>query len=178
MTKVSILPITFVPLATVHFALLLKWLSQPHVKTWWDSDIEWTINLVQEKYGTYIRGYKVVDGAKKPLQGYIIQYDAIPIGYIQVYNVHDFPRKNNSADQLPESCAALDFYIGEEAYIGKRIGVAVLTTFLQQHVWPRYEACLVDPDKNNIAAIKTYERLGFKYYGMAGKSQLMIASSS
>ena len=50
--------ITFIPLAESHFPLLLRWLEAPHVKAWWDQDVTWTLELVREKYGNYIKGNK------------------------------------------------------------------------------------------------------------------------
>ena len=59
---------------------------------------------------------------------------------------------------MPKSLGSIDFYIGNIDYIGKGIGVEVLKVFDYQG----YKNILVDPDMNNIAAIKTYERVGFK----------------
>lgn len=59
---------------------------------------------------------------------------------------------------LPKSLAAIDFFIGNTVYIGKGLGVEILKAFDYQG----YKNILVDPDVNNIAAIKTYEKAGFK----------------
>ncbi|WP_371218694.1 GNAT family N-acetyltransferase [Orientia tsutsugamushi] len=83
--------ITFVPLAESHFPLLLKWLETPHVKKWWDQDVMYTLELVKEKYSSYVKGYKLVDGQQKPIQVFIIHNNQNPIGYIQIYNAYDFP---------------------------------------------------------------------------------------
>jgi len=37
-----------------------------HVKAWWDQDLPWTPKLIEEKYGSYIHGYKIEKGIKKP----------------------------------------------------------------------------------------------------------------
>ena len=50
--------ITFKPLSKSHLDLLLKWLETFHVKAWWDQDVKWTMKLVEEKYGHYIKGNK------------------------------------------------------------------------------------------------------------------------
>jgi aminoglycoside 6'-N-acetyltransferase len=64
--------ITFEPLHESHFPLLLKWLETAHVKKWWDQDLTYTLELVHEKYSSYIKGYKLVDGQQKSIQGFII----------------------------------------------------------------------------------------------------------
>lgn len=77
--------ITFTPLTESHFPLLLKWLQTPHVKAWWDPDIQWTATLIQEKYMTYVKGYKLETAVAKQIKAYIICVDNTPIGYIQIY---------------------------------------------------------------------------------------------
>ena len=81
--------ITFTPLAESHFPLLLKWLEAPHVKAWWpadrsfsvggDQDATYTLDLVHEKYSSYVKGYKLVDGQQKPIQGFIIHNNQNPM---------------------------------------------------------------------------------------------------
>lgn len=48
-----------------HFSLLLKWLETPHVKRWCDPHITWTLELIQKKYGDYVKGYKIENGVAK-----------------------------------------------------------------------------------------------------------------
>ena len=89
--------ITFKPLSKSHLDLLLAWLETPHVKAWWEQDVKWTMKLIEEKYGHYIKGYKKLQGKekiiKKRMWAFTIFFEEIPIGYIQYYNVHDFPRE-------------------------------------------------------------------------------------
>lgn len=149
--------IEFKSLSDSHFLLLLEWLEKPHIKAWWDRDINYTETLVKEKYTSYTQGYKLENGAKKAIHGFVIYVDNKPIGYIQIYNAYDFARKTFLID-LPESLAAIDFFIGDINYIGKGIGAEALKVFDYQG----YKNILVDPDMDNIAAIKTYEKAGFK----------------
>lgn len=155
--------ITFQPLQGSHFPLLLKWLETPHVKTWWDPDVVWTLEKIKEKYGSYVQGYKVEQGLKKPIQAYIVYAEDDLIGYVQVYNAYDFPREQGyEIEGLPDSLAALDIFIGEKEFLGKGLGVHIIKQFLAEHVDPHYEACFVDPDTANIKAIRAYENAGFK----------------
>lgn len=152
------LDISFSSLLPTHFKLMLKWLEVPHVKKWWDCNISYTLDLVKEKYENYTQGYKIVDGIKKPINAYIINFDDQPIGYIQLYNAYDFPR-SESLINLPKSLAAFDVFIGDTAYLRKGLGYTILTQFLKEFC--KYDYVFVDPDKDNIAAIKTYEKVGF-----------------
>lgn len=159
--------ITFTPLTPVHFSLLLKWLELAHVKAWWDQDVHWTPDLIREKYVPYTAGYKRLILSDrvitKPMHAFIILCEGLPIGYIQYYNVHDFPREQeyDTAD-LPESCAAIDWYIGELERVGKGIGPKALSLFLDKEVFPHFKTVFVDPDTSNGHAIRAYEKAEFK----------------
>ena len=167
--------VTFEPLQQKHFPLLLKWLQTPHVKEWWDTDVPWTMGLVQEKYGAYTQGYKLEDDAKKPINGFIIVLNGKEVGYIQLYNAYGFPREDDiKSDELPKSLAAIDIFIGEESYLGKGLSFIIMNQFLKTYVDPYYEACFVDPDSANIAAIRAYEKVGFQYLKTTKHSQWLV----
>lgn len=171
--------ITFEPLAESHFGLLLHWLEKPHVKAWWDKDIKWTPSLIQKKYADYINGYKklILQGKmiKNPIYAFIIVFKKIPIGYIQYYNVHDFPREQSYYDtlELPVSCAGLDWYIGETVFIGKGVGTKAFDGFLKQHIFPSFNYVFVDPDTDNITAISVYKKIGFEVIKKVNDGRIM-----
>ena len=148
--------IKFVPLNISHFPLLLKWLMTDHVRKWWDYDIAWTDELVAEKYTSYAKGLK----GDKPIHAYVFYDNETPIGYIQYYDIHDFPRDT----QFPEKSAALDFYIGEPNYLRKGYGGATLKAFCEEVIWSQFDACFVDPEPDNESAIRGYESAGFEVF--------------
>ena len=86
--------ITFIPLAESHFTLLLKWLEAPHVKAWWDQDVTYTMDLVQEKFGKHTHGITLSKNSNNKTYAYIICFNKEMIGYVQVYNAHDFTHEN------------------------------------------------------------------------------------
>lgn len=153
--------ISFAPLSTSHFSLLLKWLEMPHVKLWWDEDIKWSLELIEQKYSSYVREYKLENNEPKNIQAYIIEADRTPIGYIQIYNAYDFERSSPLIN-LPSKLAAIDYFLGEPEYLNKGVGLLTLRTFLENFIDKQYTHVLVDPDRKNIAAIKTYKKAGFK----------------
>lgn len=127
--------ITFEPLQEGHFSLLLKWLNSPHVKVWWDKDVDWNECLVHAKHYNRIQGNQ---DSTKPVYSFIIVYDNNPIGYIHYYNVHDdeWQRELGASDsELPHSCAGIDLYIGEPTFIGKGIGYKALEQFVNEYVF-------------------------------------------
>lgn len=170
--------ITFEKLMPSHFVLLLKWLETPHVKAWWDQDINWTMELIEEKYSPYVAGYKLDDGEAKELQAYIIYADQIPIGYIQLYDAYNFPRNPPLTAALPESLAAFDIFIGESDYVNKGVGSNVLKLFLDQYATPEFEYTFADPEIDNIAAIKAYTKAGFKIADTVNDEVIMLRKNA
>ena len=152
--------IAFRPLSEADFPLLLKWLEEPHVKAWWDQDIHWTPSLIQKKYSSYVKGYKQENGVTKSIGAYIIFVEAVPIGYIQIYNAYDFSR-STPLTGLPSSLAAFDVFIGEKQFLNKDIGFKAINQFLKASAIP-YTHVFTDPDSANLAAIRAYEKAGFK----------------
>lgn len=175
--------ITFVPLQEKHFQLLLKWLETPHVKEWWDQDINWTPELIEKRYSNYVQGFKRLtlgeQVIEKPMHAFIINYDKVDIGCIQYYNKYDFPPElGYSTLELPESCAAIDWYIGELDYIGKGIGSQALSMFLNEFVFQTFENAFTDSETANVAAIRAYEKVGFKKIKEENGVTLMIKANS
>ncbi|MBN8827969.1 MAG: GNAT family N-acetyltransferase [Sphingobacteriia bacterium] len=154
--------LTFKLLEKQDFQILLGWLSKPHVKAWYDKEIEYTLEKVQQKYESYTKGYKLESGVKKPIYAFIVYLDTQQIGYVQYYNAYDFPRDDGiMITRLPEKLAAFDIFIGEEEYIGKGIGSEIIKKLLIDYIWKEFDACFVDVDADNVRAIKTYEKTGF-----------------
>ena len=151
---------SFQPLHRSHFQLLLSWLQTLHVKKWYDADINHSIETVKEKYTSYTNGYKEINGIKKPIAAYLCMIDDAPIGYIQLYNPRDFESEIKFTD-LPLSLGALDLFIGAPEYVGKGIGSKIIKIFLKKYA-QKYEYIFVNPDVKNSAAIKCYEKVGFK----------------
>jgi aminoglycoside 6'-N-acetyltransferase len=168
--------ITFKALKEEHFLLLLKWLETPHVKKWWDADINWTPELIEKKYSNISKRLKLkTQIIEKPIHAFIINCDGVDIGYIQYYNKHDFlPEQGYDTSELPESCAAIDWYIGELDYVGKGIGPQALNIFLNEFVFKVSENAFVDPDTANVRAIRVYEKVGFKKIRESNGTTLMI----
>ncbi len=121
--------LSFKPLAETDFPLLLKWLEEPDVKTWWDKEVTWTLELIAKKYAL-----------KRPVHAYIILIDEMPVGYAQFYDIQDFADADRPA--MPQSVAGLDYYIGEPGFLKKGYAPIILKKFLQKQVRPLFVHCL------------------------------------
>lgn len=159
--------INFSKLIESDFELLHKWLMTDHVRKWWDSNVNWTMSLIHSKYIHYTKGFKILklknETITKPMHAYIIKIDDIPIGYIQYYNRYDFPPEQEyDMNFLPKSCAAIDVYIGETAFLHKGFGSAAIKDFAQNFVAKEFTNVLVDPETANHSAINSYRKAGFK----------------
>lgn len=152
--------ITLTPITIDYFPLLLKWLTTNHVQAWWDSDIKWTLEKIEEKYFPYTQGYKIADNQKKLMHAYIIEVNKVPVGYFQFYNAYDFER-TPALHNLPQSLGSFDIFIGETDYLNKGIGTQALLLGFSLF-YNTFEYLLVDVDKNNQSAQRLYEKVGFK----------------
>lgn len=165
--------ISFENLNEKHFPLMVQWLEAPHVKKWWDQEITYNIDLVKEKYQDCVKGYRLSGNIEKPIQAYIININSKPVGYIQLYNAYDFPRDIKIV-KLPHSLGAIDIFIGEESYIGHSVGSKAVAQFLQEYALKSYRYIFVDPECDNEAAVRCYEKAGFTIIKHISKCFWMI----
>lgn len=150
--KVIMSLITFEPLKTTDFPQLYEWLHRPHVKQWWYPDaLPW-----DQFEAKYLKNLNSDD-----VHGFIFYLDEKPLGFIQYYDAHKAPNGLGNID--PEGTFGMDLYIADPEYLGKGYGTQTLRAFLefikQRHTVRKFK---IDPHPDNIAAIKTYEKIGFK----------------
>lgn len=169
----------FEPLLPAHFPLLHKWIQEPHVWQWWGEGKSWTFDEVEAKYGSYTSCYKIEGGIAKAIHPFVVILQRQPIGFIQCYDAFDFPREGFKVQEVWDredgSLAALDFYIGEVGFLGRGLGREIVQAFLKAHVFTRYDACMVDPEKNNKIAIKTYLKAEFSVVKDLDSILIMVA---
>jgi RimJ/RimL family protein N-acetyltransferase len=154
--------ITFTALANRDFPLLVKWLNELHVRRWYNLDPKIVTEAdVEKKFLPRITG-------NEPVSGYIIKINEVPVGYIQVYDARIFASEEYSSIinkylYTISHLAGIDLYIGEVDYLHKGHGLHIIKQFLQRVVKFHYEGCIVDPDQENSASIRVFEKSGFKY---------------
>jgi aminoglycoside 6'-N-acetyltransferase len=134
--------------------LLYEWLQRDHVRRWW-TDRE-TYQEVVEHYLPSIEG-------SDPTDLYLILVDDRPGGFIQSYRVSDYPEYQELV-AVEDGVAGVDLLIGEEDLIGRGVGSEALTRFVRDIVFsgPGIHACVADPDAENRASLRVFEKAGFR----------------
>jgi aminoglycoside 6'-N-acetyltransferase len=132
-----------------------RWLNTGEVKRWYNE--AWSLGEVVEKYGRRVRG-------ETPTHSFVIMYGDLPIGYIQTYRIRDYPEYADAV-QVQEDAAGIDLFIGEKDYVHRGLGRWILTRFMDAYVWRLTGAsvCVIGPEPANRAAIRAYEKAGFRY---------------
>lgn len=146
--------VSFKKLTKEDVPLLAKWFSYSHVNRWWptleqDEGIDHFLKRIRSK-DTF---------------GFIVYRDDKPVGYIQYYYID--PKSEKTGKYLPEllpNSVGTDQFIGEPDLISKGLGTKMITLFIEhlRKIEPQVATIIVDPDPANAAAIRCYEKVGFK----------------
>jgi RimJ/RimL family protein N-acetyltransferase len=137
--------------------LLFEWLQREHVRRWW-TDRE-TYEEVVEHYLPSIEG-------RDPTDLYLIVFEDRHAGFIQTYRVSDYPEYQERV-AVETGVAGVDLFIGEEELIGRGVGSEALDRFVRNVVFsdPGIHACIADPDAENCASLRVFEKAGFRAVG-------------
>lgn len=126
-----------------------RWLRQPHVARWWDDPPEVALRHVAAH----------IDSAE--VAPFLALADGRPIGYLQVY--HANPDPFWSGHDLPRETFGLDLFIGEAAALGHGWGPRFIDLALRRlFAVPEVARVQIDPAPENAAAIRAYEKSGFR----------------
>jgi RimJ/RimL family protein N-acetyltransferase len=144
--------IKFIAFELIHLSMFQKWLSQDHVKPFWQEP-ESVIELKEKFFG------------KLPPRGvhsFIIEESAEIIGYIQYY---DACKVGGGwwEDEL-QGTFGIDIMIGDPNHIGKGKGKAIISEFVSflKEKEPLATNIIIDPEPANKKAIHVFEKAGFK----------------
>jgi len=132
--------------------MLQRWLAAPHVATWWNEHFD--LASIEAKYGPSIdRG---------ELHLYLIQFEGLPIGWIQWYRWRDFPKH---AIQLgaDNRSAGIDLAIGEIEMTGHGLGPAAIREFGTRFIFANSDiaAIIADPSVKNLHSVSAFKKAGF-----------------
>lgn len=146
----------FKPLEETDFELVHTWVQRPFVKCWFEHLVmPW--DEFQEAFRYRLQC--------PTLSLFIVETKKQPIGFIGYYDASEFP--DGGGYEEPEGTYGIDLFIGEEEYLGKGYGTAMLSQFITKMLNERrafhkpITKIIVDPHTANTAAIGLYKKLGF-----------------
>lgn len=158
---------TFSRLKSADLDLLCQWLNKPHVLEWWNDHL--TPDEIKQKYGSRINDTIICP--------YIASLHNKSIGFIQYYWASKvgggwWPDEDGST-------VGIDQFIGDENFIGKGCGAAMIEEFVHflfQN--PAITKIITEADPNNHRARRCYQKAGFIEQGEIetpdGKSILLF----
>jgi RimJ/RimL family protein N-acetyltransferase len=134
--------------------LMHEWLQREHVRRWWKK---------HETYEEVCAHYLPAIDGREPTDVYLILLDDRPAGFIQTYLVSDYPDYRQLVG-VGEGVAGVDLFLAEDALTGQGVGSSVLAEFVRSVVFsvPATHACVADPDVENRASIRAFEKAGFR----------------
>jgi RimJ/RimL family protein N-acetyltransferase len=147
----------FRPMTAEDLRLVHEWRQSPHVRRWWVG-----LENLEDAAARYLPAIEGQD----PTDFYIALLDGQPIGFVQTYLVSEDP-DYAALVGAGEGVAGLDLLIGDEQLTGQGIGSEFIGRFVEEVVLarPTTVACLADPDVQNVASIRAFEKAGFRIVG-------------
>ena len=155
--KASVMNFTFRQVTKEDLDVVCPWFKEPHVKQWWPVPLEG-----EDFFKSFIKRIRM---GTVP---YIVLLDNKPIAYIQTYPIsQQRDEKKSWLPLLPDNTIGTDQFIGPSDYVGKGFGALMLKEFITylRTNNTNITTIVVDPDPANQAAIKCYEKVGFKKIG-------------
>lgn len=144
--------------------LLLKWLTNPRVLEYYEGrDSGFDLDRIREKFFN----------REEELTPCIIQYQSLPIGYLQFYPVLGEGQREYGLLPTDAVLYATDQFIGETAYWNRGIGQALMKA-VTDYLFDEQSAdsVILDPQCRNKRAIACYEKVGFRKIKLLPKHEL------
>lgn len=103
----------------------------------------------------------------------IIEYEEIPIGYIQFYPIDKEECEEYGLTDFKGNIFGTDQFIGETKYWGQGIGKELMQLIIEFLTTVKgAQKIVLDPQAWNARAIKCYEKVGFKKVKLMPKHEL------
>jgi aminoglycoside 6'-N-acetyltransferase len=145
--------IDFRRLVASDLPLLYEWLQRGHVQRWWTN---------RETYEEVVEHYLPAIEGSEPTDLYLILSEDRPAGFIQSYRVSDHP-EYQEVIAVEDGVAGVDLFVGQLELTGRGLGSEALGRFVRDVVFsdPEIHACVADPDAQNHASLRAFEKAGF-----------------
>jgi aminoglycoside 6'-N-acetyltransferase len=127
------------------------------VREWWSDHL--TLEGVTAHYGPAIDG-------DDPTDHYIVRDGGRSIAFVETYLIADHPEWEATIGAEP-GAVGIDLFIADPELTGKGLGTRLLRQFVDEVPFARPEAthCLADPDLENAASLRAFEKAGFRIVG-------------
>ncbi len=147
------------------YKLLYKWLIDERVLEFYEGrDKKYTKEKIVEHFS---------EEWEDEVIRVIIEYQGKPIGYGQIYKMYNELYEDYHYPKSSEVVYGMDQFIGEPEYWSKGIGTKytkMVFDFLRKEKGA--DAVILDPHQNNLRAIKSYQKAGFRIIGYLPKHEL------
>lgn len=145
-------------------AILTKWLSDIAILEFYGGrDKPYNLESVKAKF---------FSGQDTHIQRCIVEYNDIPIGFVQFYPLED-TEKGKYGYPLEQQVYGMDQFIGEPQYQGKGLGtqlIRLVIEYITQEL--KIPTIIMDPRVDNVRAIHVYEKCGFRKIKVLPKHEL------
>jgi len=143
--------IGFTALRIEDLPIIARWLKLPHVARWWGDPEEGLTRIAAHMASANVAPFLAREGSR-------------PIGYLHVYHANSDPFW--AGHTLPRETLGLDLFLGETDVIGRGMGTRLIRLVLRRLLaLPETARVQIDPAPNNAAAIRAYEKAGFRRIG-------------
>jgi len=137
------------PVDSNDFAVIETWLSKEYIKKWYGDPAEWLAEIKNE------------NGMFNWINHYIVMYENTPMGFCQYYDCSKTPR-GFEWDNEPIRTHCIDYLIGEEAYLRKGLGSAIIQKLCQHIIaFEKSVQLIADPVPENTNSIRLLIKNGF-----------------
>jgi aminoglycoside 6'-N-acetyltransferase len=124
--------------------LMRRWFANPHVAQRWHDHAAFE----------FVSG----DLDHHDMAQFIVHLDGRPFAYLQCYRMSDW---DECFQPQPVGTRGIDQFIGEADLLGQGHGSAFIRQFVEGLLDSGVPRIILDPNPDNIGAIRAYEKAGF-----------------
>jgi aminoglycoside 6'-N-acetyltransferase len=151
---VSDLLVALRPMLRADLPDLLRWRQADHVARWFAGAEALTTETIERDYGPRLDGHA-------PIRMSVVEANGRSIGFVQDYRLRDQP--DPVAISSDPEAVAVDYAIGDPAWVGRGVGRAMLRRWLELagERYPEAATYVAAPDHRNVASRRLLLRVGF-----------------
>ena len=152
--------IYFKPLHEVDLKILCDWFQEPTINQLYAQGQSWSLKDIENIYLPRLT-------RQDNVPSFMIHLDNKAIGFIQYYCLSEHYPEGIQKESLlfknyhPEQIVGIDLFIATDKNRGQGLGVVIIKQFINE-LLAHFRLVVVDPNRDNIHAIRCYEKAGFE----------------